>query len=381
MARFVTPLSVLVAPIIVAYAAGAASAAEDLGRQRSAQHDFRVVSVTAGLEHPWGMTFLPGGEVLITERPGRLRIVRDGVLDPAPIAGVPVVVARGQGGLLDVALHPDYDRTGWLYLSYAGAGRGGAGTEVARARLAGNALRDLEVIFRAEPKSGGGRHFGSRLAFDAPGHLYVTLGERGDRPRAQDLGGHTGKIIRLNDDGSVPADNPFVGRPGARPEIFAYGNRNPQGLATHPETGEIWAHEHGPRGGDEVNLVHAGTNYGWPLVTHGRAYTGGTIGEGTSRPGVAEPLFVWVPSIAPSGMAFYKGDAFPNWDGDLFVGALAGRLLVRLEVEGNRIVEEERLLTGLGERIRDVRLGPDGTLYLLTDSADGQLLRIEPVAD
>ena len=381
MARLARPLTALLfAPIAAASFLGAAVAAEDLGRQSSARHDFRLVSVAAGLDHPWAMAFLPDGAVLITERPGRLRIVRDGVLDPVPVAGVPDVVARGQGGLLDIALHPDYARTGWLYLSYAGPGRGGAGTEVARARLAGHALTDLEVIFRAAPKSGGGRHFGSRLAFDPAGHLYVTSGERGDGGRAQDLGDHGGKIIRLNDDGSVPADNPFVGSTTARPEIFAYGNRNPQGLATHPDTGAIWAHEHGPRGGDEVNIIGAGINYGWPLVTYGRAYTGGRIGDGTSRPDVQEPLTVWVPSIAPSGMAFYRGTAFPNWDGDLFVGALAGRLLVRLEVAGDRIVGEERLLTDFGERIRDVRLGPDGTLYLLTDSANGRLLRLEPLS-
>ncbi len=367
------------APLLAACVAGAGIAAEDLGEQRSDRHDFRLVAVTEGLEHPWGMAFMPNGDILVTERPGQLRIVRCGTLDPQPVGGVPQVAASGQGGLLDVALHPDYAANGWLYLSYAARGRGGAGTEVARARLDGNALTDVEVIFRAEPKSGGGRHFGSRLAFDPDGHLYISSGDRGDRPRAQELDDHAGKIIRLHDDGTVPADNPFAGQADARPEIYSYGHRNPQGMVTHPETGAIWAHEHGPRGGDEVNIVKSGANYGWPLVTHGRAYSGGRIGSGNSAPGIEDPLSVWVPSIAPSGMVFYTGDAFPNWDGDLFVGALAGRLLVRLDVEGETIVGEERLLEAFDERIRDVRLGPDGFLYLLTDDPNGALLRLEPL--
>ncbi len=244
--------ALIAVPLFAACVSGAGIAAEDLGVRRSAQHDFRLVAVTEGLEHPWGMAFLPDGRILVTERSGRLRIVRNGVLDPTPIGGVPKVAASGQGGLLDIALHPDYAANGWIYLSYAGRGRGGAGTEVARARLDGNNLTGLEVIFRVERKSGGGRHFGSRLAFDPANHLYISAGERGDRNRAQDLGDHAGKIIRLNDDGSVPADNPFAGQADAQPEIFSYGHRNPQGMVTHPDTGEIWAHEHGPRGGADI---------------------------------------------------------------------------------------------------------------------------------
>ena len=270
--------------LFIAWSVGHGIAAEDLGTRTSAQQDFRIVSLVDGLDHPWGMAFLPDGNILVTERGGELRIIRDGELDPNPVGGVPKVAASGQGGLLDVALHPGYADNGWLYLSYAARGRGGAGTEVARARLDGDTLTDLEVIFQAQPKSGGGRHFGSRLTFDPAGHLYITSGDRGERRRAQDLDDHSGKVLRLNEDGSVPEDNPFVGQSDARPEIFSYGNRNPQGMVTHPDTGEIWAHEHGPRGGDEVNIIRAGANYGWPLVTYGRAYSGGRIGSGTSAP-------------------------------------------------------------------------------------------------
>jgi glucose/arabinose dehydrogenase len=286
----------------------------------SDQASFRLVRVTGPLEHPWGMAFLPNGDLLITERPGRLRIVHDGVLDPTPIAGVPEVYASGQGGLLDVALDPDYADNGLIYLSYAARGENGAGTRVARGRLGDGALEDVEVIFEGFMTSGG-RHFGSRLGF---------------------------------------------------------GNRNPQGLTVHPETGAVWAVEHGPRGGDELNVVTAGTNYGWPVITYGRAYSGLPIGEGTAKEGMAQPVHYWVPSISPSGMVFYHGDAFPQWQGDLFVGALSGDLLARLELDGEQVVEEERLLESVLGRIRDVRLGPDGLLYLLNDQEDGALWRLEP---
>jgi aldose sugar dehydrogenase len=271
---------------------------------RSERHAFRVVVGVEGLEHPWGLAFLPDGRLLVTERPGRLRVIADSRLDPRPIGGLPRVAASGQGGLLDVALHPRYAETGWIYLAYAGPGEGGAGTEVLRGRLRDGQLVDVQVIFRLQPKSGSGQHFGSRLVFDPAGLLYVTLGDRGERHQAQRLDDHRGKILRLHDDGRVPADNPF----GARPEIFSFGNRNVQGAALHPGTGALWTHEHGPQGGDEVNVIRAGQNYGWPVITFGRAYgTGFRIGEGTSRPDVAAPLHVWVPSIAPSGMAFYDG--------------------------------------------------------------------------
>jgi aldose sugar dehydrogenase len=345
---------------------------------RSEQATFRVVPVVTGLEHPWGMAFLPGGEILITERAGRVRMVRDGVLEPEPIEGVPEVYASGQGGLLDVALDPGFASNRVIYLSYAASGDAGKSTRVARARLGEGRLEDLKVIFTAEPLVDSSHHFGSRLAFDREGHLYITVGERGDGERAQDLGQDNGKVIRLYPDGSVPEDNPFVGVAGARPEIFSYGHRNAQGLAIYPETGIPWVHEHGARGGDEVNVVRPGANYGWPVITYGIDYSGAPIGEGTHKAGMAQPIHYWVPSIAPSGMAFYQGDAFPKWQGDLFVGALAGELLVRLELDGGRVVAEERLLEGTLGRIRDVRVGSDGLLYLLTDESDGGLYRLEP---
>jgi glucose/arabinose dehydrogenase len=345
----------------------------------SERHRFRLTVVASGLEHPWSLAFLPDGAMLVTERPGRLRVIRDGALDPTPVSGVPEVAATGQGGLLDVALHPRFRDNRLVYLSYAGKGRGGAGTEVARGRLSEGRLEDLEILFAVQPKSRGGRHFGSRLVFGAQGHLYVTAGERGDPDRAQDPGDAAGSVVRLTEDGAVPPDNPFVGRADARPEIFSIGHRNPQGLTRHPETGRIWEVEHGPRGGDEVNVIEAGVNYGWPVITYGTSYAGFPIGEGSEKPGMAQPVTYWVPSISPSGMAFYTGAAFPAWRGNLFVGALSGELLLRLELDGERVVHEERLLEELGERIRDVRQGPDGFLYLLTDAPDGALLRLEPL--
>ena len=347
---------------------------------QSQRHDFRVVTLTAGLDHPWGLAFLPDGRMLVTERPGRLRIVGpDGTLDPIAVSGLPPIAAVGQGGLLDVALHPDYRRNGWIYLSYAGPGPGGQGTEVLRARLEGHALRDVQVLFRMQPNTSTGFHFGSRFVFDRDHFLYITLGDRGEMQRAQRLDDHAGAVIRLHDDGRVPVDNPFVNRAGALPEKYTLGNRNMQGAALHPDTGLLWTHEHGPQGGDEINVMRAGANYGWPVITFGVNYgTGTRIGEGTHKPGMAQPLWVWVPSIAPSGMAFYGGDRFPGWRGNLFVGALRGEMLVRLELDGERVLREERLLEGKLGRIRDVRVGPDGLVYLLTDSDNGRLLRLEP---
>lgn len=346
----------------------------------SAKQRFVVTTLTEGLEHPWSLAFLPDGRTLVTERPGRLRLIgADGRLDPQAITGLPPIAALGQGGLLDVALHPDHARNGWLYFSYAGPGDGGQGTEVARAKLLGHALRELQVLFRMEPKTNTAHHFGSRLVFDRAGYLTITLGDRGEMERAQRIDDHAGSVIRLHDDGRVPQDNPFVGRPGARPEKFTLGNRNMQGAALNPRTGEVWAHEHGPQGGDEINVIRAGVNYGWPVITYGRNYVTGTkIGEGTAKPGMAQPIHLWTPSIAPSGMAFYTGSRFPAWADNLFVGALRGEMLVRLEWDGERIVREERLLEGAIGRIRDVRSGPDGYLYLLTDSPAGRLLRLEP---
>ncbi|OOG23254.1 hypothetical protein B1C78_11890 [Thioalkalivibrio denitrificans] len=343
------------------------------------EHTVRVVEVTDGLEHPWSLAFLPNGDMLVTERPGRLRIVRDGQLLPDPVPGLPDIRAIGQGGLLDLALHPAFDSNRLVYVSYAADHDRGVTTHVARGRFEDEALHDVEVLFIAEPASGGGRHFGSRLLFDRDGYLYITVGDRGTMDRSQRLDDHAGTTIRLYDDGRIPGDNPFVGRNDARPEIYTYGNRNAQGMALHPETGDVWQNEHGPRGGDEVNLIRAGINYGWPVITHGVDYSGATIGEGiTEKEGMEQPVHHWTPSIAPSGMAFYTGDAFPRWQGNLFVGALAHTHVARLVMDGERVVEEETLLREMGQRIRDVRQGPDGYLWLLTDHRNGRLLRVEP---
>ena len=341
---------------------------------------FRLETVAEKLEHPWGMAFLPDGRMLVTERPGRLRIVSaDGTKSP-PVEGVPRVFAHGQGGLLDVALDPAYATNNLIYLSYAEPGTGGGGTAVARGRLERNRLVDLTVIFRQVPKRNTVKHFGSRLVFARDGTLFITTGERDNRDQAQNLAVHLGKLIRINSDGSVPDDNPFIGKGDAQPEIWSYGHRNMQGAALHPETGEIWTIEHGARGGDELNIPQAGKNYGWPVITYGKDYSGASIGEGTAKPGMEQPIYYWDPSIAPSGMAFYTGNAFPEWRGSLFVGALGYELLARLELDGAKVTHEERLLKDFGERIRDVRQGPDGLLYLLTDSEDGRLLRLAPSA-
>lgn len=341
-------------------------------------NDFSVVTVVDGLDHPWGVAFLPDKRILVTERPGRLRLVEKGRLHPQPIYGLPKITAEGQGGLLDVVLHPDYRKNRWIYFSFSAENEDGLGTEVARARLQEMKLTDLEIIFRVEKKSEGGHHFGSRLVFDNNGYLYITAGERGDRPRAQDINDHAGSVIRLHDDGRVPEDNPFVGKANAKPEIFSYGHRNPQGMALHPVTGEVWLHEHGPQGGDEINITRPGKNFGWPVITYGVNYGWGSkIGEGTHKAGMEQPIYYWDPSIAPSGMAFYQGEKFPQWKGNLFVGSLKFKLLVCLELDGNNVVKEERLIAGEYGRIRDVRSN-DGYLYLVTDEDDGRLLRIEP---
>jgi aldose sugar dehydrogenase len=371
------PLSILLLALLTL---GTTSACSGEHRFDTREHTVQAVEVAAGLEHPWSLVFLPDGDMLITERPGRLRIFRNGELLPEPVAGLPQVRALGQGGLLDLALHPDFENNRWLYLSYAADHQGGVTTHVARGRFEDDALHDVEVLFVAEPASGGGRHFGSRLLFDRQGYLYITVGDRGEMERAQALDDHAGSTIRLHDDGSIPADNPFVGRDDARPEIYTYGNRNAQGMALHPETGAVWQNEHGPRGGDELNHIRAGANYGWPVITHGIDYSGATIGEGiTEKEGMEQPVHHWTPSIAPSGMTFYTGDAFPGWRGNVFVGALVHTHVARLVMDGDRVVEEEPLLREMGQRIRDVRQGPDGHLWLLTDHGNGRLLRLEPV--
>ena len=381
MPRFSQLASLVVAVLGMALLAKASSAqAADELLAESEKHSLRVVTLVEGLEHPWGLAFLPDGSMLVTERPGRLRLVRDGKLEPAPLAGVPEVMAVSQGGLLDVALHPDFATNSLVYLSYSARDWRGYATQIARGQLTDGGLQDVEVLFTAEPHDGGGRHFGSRLLFAPDGLLYITAGDRGAPDRAQDLGDYAGKIIRLTDSGTVPTDNPFLGQDGAKPEIFSYGHRNPQGLALNPQSGRIWAVEHGPRGGDEANIIEAGANYGWPVITYGKSYAGFSIGEGSEKAGMAQPATYWVPSISPSGLAFYDGDAFPDWRGDLFVGGLSANRLVRLEIEDGRVVHEERLLAELDERIRDVRQGPDGFLYLLTDHPEGALIRLEPAS-
>ena len=338
---------------------------------------FRVVTVAEGLEHPWCVAFLPDGRLLVTERPGRLRVISNGQMKT--VEGLPPVAVHGQGGLFDVALHPDFSRNSLLYLSHAGRGEDGVGTELIRGRFSNDRLENVQVLFRQSPKGRSGNHFGGRIVFDRAGYVYLTLGDRGEMPRAQRPDDHAGSVIRLHDDGRVPKDNPFAGRAGWKPEKFTLGNRNMQGAALHPQTGVLWAHEHGPQGGDEINVIRAGVNYGWPVITYGVNYGIGTrIGEGTHKDGMAQPLYYWVPSIAPSGMAFYTGDRFPHWKGNLFVGALRDQMLVRLELDGEKVVKEERLLKGVLGRIRDVRAGPDGYLYLLTDESRGVLARLEP---
>lgn len=340
---------------------------------------YRVVTVTDKLNYPWGMVFLPNGDMLITEKPGNLRMIKEGVLLREPVKNAPDAVQQGQGGMLGIALHPKFKRNRLVYISYSGRGEGGVSTEVARGKLVGSALQNLEVIFKAKPKTSAGHHFGSRLLFLPDGTLLVTLGDRGDKDQAQNLANHKGVIVRINDDGSIPANNPFVGRKGVLPEIYTYGNRNVQGIALEPNTKRVWAHEHGPRGGDEVNIIKKGVNYGWPKITYGIGYSGAIISDKTHMKGMAQPVIYWDPSIAPCGMDFYTGDKFAKWNGNIFVGALAGQHLRRLVVKGDKIVKQENLLEGLGERIRDVQTGLDGYIYVLTDNAYGRLLRLEPM--
>ncbi len=347
---------------------------------KSEHYPLRVVTVTEGLDHPWGLAFLPDGRFLVTEREGDMRIVSADGRKMRPLSGVPRVYNSGQGGLLDVVLDPGFGRNRVIYFSYAEPSGGRAGTAVARAMLdaPNNRLHDVQVIFRQQPKSGGGRHFGSRIVVARDGNLFITTGDRGERERVQDTSINRGQVVRIKPDGAVPADNPFVGRAGHRPEIWSYGHRNPQGAALHPETGALWTVEHGAAGGDEINRPLAGRNYGWPVISYGRHYSGGRIGIGTHGEGMEQPVFYWDPSIAPSGLTFYGGDKFPAWRGNLLVGALKYQLVSRLILDGDKVVGEERILDGIDERIRDVRQGPDGYVYLLTDSSDGAILRLEP---
>jgi glucose/arabinose dehydrogenase len=374
-------------------AAVAAAANTTPAIQRSARYDFRITTVVDGLENPWSMAFLPNGDMLVTERPGRLRIVRNGQLLPLPVPGTPRVRARGQGGLLDVVLHPNFATNRLVYLSYSkhGADTLEGATAVVRGRFENDQLTNVEEIFEAKVLSRGGGHFGSRLAFDRNGYLFITLGDRQVPPQgnleahpAQDLTTHHGKTIRLHDDGRIPADNPFVNREGALPQIWSYGHRNMQGLAIHPTTGDVFTHEHGPQGGDELNVEQPGRNYGWPVVGFGVNYTTGlAIHTGTHRQGMEQPVNVWVPSIGISGMMIYTGDKFPEWRNNIFVGGMAGEQLVRLTMDGRRVTNVETMVQRMG-RIRDVRQGNDGFIYLAIESRQGgktPIVRLEPAGN
>ena len=352
--------------------------------QATASGEMRIETIASGLEHPWAVALLPEGGYLVSERPGRLRrIATDGSLS-APIAGVPAVFAQGQGGLLDVVPDPQYASNKRIWLSFAEPGDGGtAGTAVATATLGTDALTDVRVVYRQVPKLEGGMHFGSRIAFDGKGHVFISQGERNQKALAQDLDVLQGKLVRLNLDGTQPTDNPFANGVGVRKAIWSYGHRNMQGLAVDPRTGKLWQSEHGPRGGDELNLPEAGKNYGWPVTSDGMDYASNRPypeTRGQEAPGMQRPYHVWAISPALSGMAFYTGRPGNAWNDSLFLGALAGRSLIRLQLDGDRIVSEERLLVDLGKRIRDVRVGSDGNVYVLTDEDDGQLLRLLPPA-
>ena len=350
--------------------------------------DYRKITLVENLEHPWSLAWLPDGEILITERPGRLRIIRDGNLDQISIAGVPQVFAMGQGGLLDVSVHPRFAENRLIYLTYSQGDRSGNRTRIARARLENNTLGDLRVIFEVSQSKPGAQHFGSRIIWLPDGTLVASIGDGGNPPiefngefirqQAQNRNSHFGKVIRLNDDGSIPSNNPFATSTDAKPALWSYGHRNIQGITLDPTKNRVWATEHGSRGGDELNLIERGENYGWPVVTHSREYSGGLISPETSRPGLVDPKVIWTPSIAPSGLAFYNGDRFPQWRGNLFAGGLVSQDLRRIQLDpGGNVIAQNSI--PIGQRVRDVRQGPDGLLYVLTDDRNGQLIRLEPM--
>ena len=339
------------------------------------------------LEHPWGMDWLPDGTLMVTERPGRVRLIRDRVLAPTPLAGVPEIFAAGQGGLMDVSVHPQFADNQWVYFTYTAGSSGANQTQVARARFDGDTLSDWTVIFEVNRTKQGSQHFGSRISWLPDNTMLVSIGDGGNPPlqlegelirnQAQKLDSHLGKVLRLNDDGSIPADNPFLNTPEADPAIWSYGHRNIQGMMVDPVTGEVWATEHGSRGGDELNRVSPGENYGWPVVTHSREYTGGEISSEQSRPGMVDPLVVWTPAIAPSGLLVYQGDRFPAWQGDLFAGGLVSQDIRHIVLDDTGTVVGETPIP-IGQRVRDIRQGPDGLIYILTDEPNGRLIRLEP---
>ena len=368
-------------PLAFVLASAALPAAAETVTETTEKADIAASVVATGLAHPWGMDFLPDGSILVTEREGAMRVVRDDVLSE-PVSGLPEIAVAGQGGLLDVALAPDFGKTGEVFFTFSEPGPGGAGTALAKAVLrdwdtAKPRLSEVETVFSMNRKSDTTHHFGSRIVFAPDGTVFVTTGDRGDSARAQDFGDHAGSVIRINRDGSAPADNPFAGDPKAAPEIWSKGHRNIQGADLDRQTGELWTVEHGARGGDEINRPRAGRNYGWPEISYGRHYSGAQIGSGTRAPGYEQPEYYWDPSIAPSGLAVYRGAMFPEWDGDLLVGALKYRLLARLDRnEAGAIIAEERMLKGKFGRIRDVSVAPDGSVYLLTDDDPGSIVRI-----
>jgi aldose sugar dehydrogenase len=361
----------LLASILMA-TAGSSLAADNVIDTK--EGSIKVETVASGLDHPWGLAFLPDGRMLVTERPGELRIVAKDGSKSEPLKGVPEVFAQGQGGLLDVKLDPHFADNDLVYLSYAEPGEGGAGTAVARGKLGEGSIDDVEVIFRQHPKVSGGNHFGSRLAFAPDGKLFVTLGERFTFETAQELGNHLGKVVRINPDGSVPGDNPFVEKKGAMPEIWSYGHRNPQGAAINPKTGKLWEAEFGPMGGDELNIPEPGRNYGWPVVSWGKHYDGRSIPEPTTHPEFADAIYHWNPVISPSGITFYTADEIPGWNGNLLLAGLSSEAIVRLTLDGDKVTAEERI--PMRVRIRDVAQGPDGAVYALTDESDGKILKL-----
>jgi aldose sugar dehydrogenase len=382
--------SSILAAALAAMICTAATPAADQGTERPpppppqpakvVKTGYKVTEIAKGLDHPWSMAFLPDGSMLVTERQGRLRLIKGGLLQSQPIAGVPAVHTGSQAGLFDIVLHPNFAQNHMVYLTYAAGTAAANGTQVARARLDGDTLQDLQVIFKATPLKDTDNHYGGRMAFLPDGTFVLTIGEGFEyREQAQNLASDLGKIVRLNEDGSVPQDNPFLGQAGVRPEIYTWGHRNEQGLIFDAQSGLLYETEHGPRGGDELNIIVAHKNYGWPVITYGMDYSGAYVSPYTQRPGLEQPVIYWTPSIAPSGLAMYRGEKFPAWKGDLFVGALAFKHLrrVHLDERGN-VMNQEELLNDLHWRIRDVRAAPDGYLYVCTDEADGRVLRLEP---
>lgn len=368
----------LLSGMLIFSTSGTASESGQSANFETEKRTITVTQVVSGLNHPWSIAFISDTDWLITERNGSLRRVVNGELLKQPVTGLPEIASTGQGGLLDVVLHPDFSNNKLVYLSYSAAEKGLYGTEVLKATLTDQGLQNANIIFKAEPKSKGGRHFGSRLAFDNSGYLYVSLGDRGNKEQSQQLNTHPGAVIRLHDDGRIPQTNPFLHHKNALPGIYSYGHRNIQGMAYDAKTNTLWAHEHGPQGGDELNRVLAGQNYGWPVITYGVNYGVGTkIGEGVEKVGMQQPVTYWDPSIAPSGLALVTSPKFPQWSGNLLVGALKFQLLARLELKDGKVVREERLLSRELGRIRDIRQGPDGALYLLTDESDGKVFRID----